>query len=271
MKVISFATVKDKVGRTTLTYTFGEWLAKKGYKVLLIDADPYCSLSQTYNVYQNTRTLTDIFEINRENQNKNPKDLIRHEHKNLDLLPSSKALSQINIDLQTQYNKELIMKIWIRNNYNALKKYDYILIDCSPDLSIVTINMIVASDVVFSPLKPNEYSNDVKALVISKFNHLKNTLVDPLNQHHSYVTAKLIFIGNRVGQDKRASEDFLKQMETKPNILTYFPENQLLNKSTLFHQPLSNLINNKTAFYRQNEAFFKQFEQAFLSMLRVIK
>ena len=65
MKVVSFATIKDKVGRTTLTYNFGEWLAKKGHKVLLIDADPYCSLSQTYNVYQNAKTLTDIFEINR--------------------------------------------------------------------------------------------------------------------------------------------------------------------------------------------------------------
>lgn len=270
MKIVSFATVKDKVGRTTLTYNFGEWLAKRGHKVLLIDADPYCSLSQTYNIYQNARTLTDIFEISRENQDRNPKDLILHEHKNLDLLPSSKKLSQINIDLQTQYNKELIMKIWIRNNYEVLKKYDYILIDCSPDFSIVTINMIVASDVVFSPLKPNEYSNDVKSLVISKFNHLQKTLVDPLDQQHSYVTAKLFFIGNRVGQDRQASEDFLKQMETAPDILTYFPEKQLLNKSTLFHQPLSSLMNKK-AIYRQNEAFFKQFEQAFLSMLRIIK
>lgn len=270
MKVVSFATIKDKVGRTTLTYNFGEWLAKKGHKVLLIDADPYCSLSQTYNVYQNTKTLTDIFEINRENQDKNPNDLIRHEHKNLDLLPSSKSLSQINIDLQTQYNKELIMKIWIRNNYEVLKKYDYILIDCSPDFSIVTINMIVASDVVFSPLKPNEYSDDVKALVISKFNHLQKTLVDPLDQHHSYVAAKLFFIGNRVGQNKQASENFLKQMETESDILTYFPEKELLNKSTLFHQPLSSLIDKKT-IYRQNETFFKHFEQSFLSMLSIIK
>ena len=107
-------------------------------------------------------------------------------------------------------------------------------------------------------------------MVISKFNHLQKTLVDPLDQHHSYVAAKLFFIGNRVGQNKQASENFLKQMETESDILTYFPEKELLNKSTLFRQPLSSLIDKKT-IYRQNETFFKHFEQSFLSMLSIIK
>ena len=51
MKIITFAAIKGGVGKTTLAFNFGEWLAKKGHKVLFLDLDHQCNLTQTYNIY----------------------------------------------------------------------------------------------------------------------------------------------------------------------------------------------------------------------------
>ena len=63
MKIISFAAIKGGVGKTTLAYNFGEWLAKNGKKILFIDLDHQCNLSQTYDVYgdESIGTVANIF------------------------------------------------------------------------------------------------------------------------------------------------------------------------------------------------------------------
>ncbi|TVX18848.1 ParA family protein, partial [Streptococcus pneumoniae] len=48
MKIITFAAIKGDVGKTTLTFNYGEWLARKGHKVLFIDLDHQCNLTQCY-------------------------------------------------------------------------------------------------------------------------------------------------------------------------------------------------------------------------------
>ena len=52
MKIITFSSIKGGVGKTTLTFNYGEWLSSKGYNVLLIDSDHQCSLTQTYDIYK---------------------------------------------------------------------------------------------------------------------------------------------------------------------------------------------------------------------------
>ena len=64
-------------------------------------------------------------------------------------------LDTINNDLQTRANKELLMYMWFSDNYDELKKFDYVLIDTHPDFSTITQNMIVISDLVFSPIEWN--------------------------------------------------------------------------------------------------------------------
>ena len=72
MKIITFAAIKGGVGKTTLSYNFGEWLAKQDKRVLLVDADSQCSLSQTYGIYNTKQNIADIFESN----NNRAQDLI---------------------------------------------------------------------------------------------------------------------------------------------------------------------------------------------------
>ena len=61
MKVITFAAIKGGVGKTTLTFNYAEWLAKKGQKVLLIDLDHQCNLTQCYNIYESKNTIANAF------------------------------------------------------------------------------------------------------------------------------------------------------------------------------------------------------------------
>lgn len=61
MKIITFAAIKGGVGKTTLAFNFSEWLARQGKKVLVIDLDHQCNLTQTYDIYDDTDTVANIF------------------------------------------------------------------------------------------------------------------------------------------------------------------------------------------------------------------
>ena len=57
MKIISFSAIKGGVGKTTLAYNYGEWLADKGNKILFIDIDHQCNLTQIYDIYDIKDTI----------------------------------------------------------------------------------------------------------------------------------------------------------------------------------------------------------------------
>lgn len=61
MKIITFSAIKGGVGKTTLAFNYGEWLAKNGKHVLFIDLDHQSNLTQTYNIYDNQDTVGNIF------------------------------------------------------------------------------------------------------------------------------------------------------------------------------------------------------------------
>ena len=61
MEIITFSAIKGGVGKTTLAFNYGEWLAKNGKHVLFIDLDHQSNLTQTYNIYDNQDTVGNIF------------------------------------------------------------------------------------------------------------------------------------------------------------------------------------------------------------------
>lgn len=263
MKIITFAAIKGGVGKTTLTYNYGEWLAEK-YKVLLIDADPQASLSQTYNVYHPNRSLTDVFN----NSHLSAPDLILHEP-NLDLIPSSVSLDDVESSLETRTNKEFVLYMWFYDNYQILKQYDYVLIDCHPDFSVITQNAIVLSDMVLSPIEPSQYSFNAKSMLLARFDTLKNTLVDP-KKRKSYVTAKLYFIGNRIRKGVASSQSFVSIMRKDPNTIAYIPERELLNQSTLFSKPIGQMATDHST-YEKNKSFFNDLFNTFETLTKLAK
>lgn len=245
--------MKGGVGKTTLTFNFGEWLAQSHQqKVLLIDADAQSSLSQTYDIYQPRKSLIHVFEDYRTPAS----DLIVHQA-NLDILPSSVYLNEIEASLATQTNKELILYMWLSSNYDYLKQYDYILIDCHPDFQLVTKNAIAASDLIFSPVEPSRYSLTSQGFLTEEFDRFRRELVSPQlvdGKHFSYVDAKLYFIGNRLKDDELV-KPFVDQIKQDKRVKAFIPENILFNQSTLFATPIVNMQHDPK--YQNQQEFFK--------------
>ena len=150
-------------------------------------------------------------------------------------------LDQILPQLDTRINKEFVLYIWLDDNYDYLKQYDYIIIDCHPDFSTITQNAIINSDLVISPIEPSQYSLNAKAILTDRFEQLQQDLVDPKavnGRRQSYVKAELYFIGNRIKFDEESNKSFIKIMKDDPKTIGFVPETELLNESTLFTIPV---------------------------------
>ena len=149
-KIIAIANQKGGVGKTTTAINLGGCLGVLEYKTLIIDADPQAN-STSGNGFdpKNTRNIYDCL-VN----GVHPKDLILNTaNPNLDILPSHMDLVGAEIEMINMPNREYLLK-------KALEKvkdeYDFILIDCSPSLGLITVNSIVAADSVMIPVQ-SEY------------------------------------------------------------------------------------------------------------------
>lgn len=144
-KIISFAMQKGGAGKTTTVKNTLKELANSGFKVLGIDIDAQGSLtiSSTNAIAlskSNAPTMSDIFL-----EGTPIKEIIIPIEENIDIAPALIKLSNVDLSLANQIARENFLK----RALNAVKSdYDYILIDCPPSLSLLTINALAASDYV---------------------------------------------------------------------------------------------------------------------------
>lgn len=150
-KTIAISNQKGGVGKTTTSYNFAYSLAEVGKKVLLVDFDPQGSLSLCFGIQQpdnlENTTYQLLSEVITDEEIDTNKYLISNGK--LDLIPSNIELSAMENSLVNTISRELILKTAL--NYFK-SNYDYIIIDCSPSLSMLTINALTACDSVLIPM-----------------------------------------------------------------------------------------------------------------------
>lgn len=152
-RVIAIANQKGGVSKTTTTVNLGIGLARKGKKVLVIDADPQSSLTESLGFHQKDQlevTLSSIMEKIMEDREVGQTEGILHHAEGIDLLPCNIELSGMEISIINAMSRETIMKRYIDQ---MREYYDYILIDCMPSLGMLTINAFAASDSVLIPVQ----------------------------------------------------------------------------------------------------------------------
>lgn len=152
-KVIAVANQKGGVGKTTTAGSVGIGLAKKGKKVLLIDADAQGSLTASLGYNQPDEievTLASIMGHVIREEIFEPYEGILHHDEGVDLLPANIELSGIELSLVNIMSREVIMREYVQYISDF---YDYVIIDCAPSLGMLTINALVCADAVLIPVQ----------------------------------------------------------------------------------------------------------------------
>ncbi len=150
-RIISIANQKGGVGKTTTTINLGAALAEEGYNVLLVDLDPQGNASTGLGVDPEDREYTTYDLILDEGSLAN---VIRPTSiEGLLIAPSTTDLSSADIEMMSIEKRSFLLHDALRQNEIDAYDLDFILIDCPPSLSLLTINAMVASDSVLIPLQ----------------------------------------------------------------------------------------------------------------------
>lgn len=152
-RIIAIANQKGGVGKTTTTINLSACLAEKGQKVLAIDMDPQGNMSSGLGLDKDSIDKTIYDMIIGENDIEEVID--RGTIENLDILPSNVDLSAVEIELIDVDNKEFVVKDAIQK---VKDNYDFIIIDCPPSLSLLTINAMTTADSVLVPIQCEYYA-----------------------------------------------------------------------------------------------------------------
>lgn len=170
-RVIAIANQKGGVGKTTTSINLSACIAETGKKVLAVDIDPQGNTTSGMGIdktgNRNTIYQVVIGECSIEDA------IIKNVYENLDLVSSDVNLAGAEIDLIGIEDREYILK----NQIEKIKEnYDFIIIDCPPSLTMLTVNAMTAADTVLVPIQCEYYALEGLSQLIHSIKLVKKKL-----------------------------------------------------------------------------------------------
>ena len=170
-RIIAIANQKGGVGKTTTAINLSASLASLGKKVLALDLDPQGNMTSGLGVDKD-QVGNSVYDLII-GQTGIEECICKEVIENLDVLPSNINLSAAEIELIGVENKEYI----IRNEMEKVKdRYDFVIIDCPPALSMLTINAMTTADSVLVPIQCEYYALEVLSQLIHTINLVQERL-----------------------------------------------------------------------------------------------
>lgn len=170
-RIIAVANQKGGVGKTTTSINLSACLAEAGQKVLVVDVDPQGNTTSGLGVDKNNVENT-IYELML-GECTVDEAIIKNVLDNLDVMPSNVNLAGAEIDLIGVEEREYILQ----KEINSVKdNYDFVIVDCPPSLSMLTVNAMTASDTVLVPIQCEYYALEGLSQLIHTINLVKKRL-----------------------------------------------------------------------------------------------
>ncbi len=169
--IIAITNHKGGTGKTTTAVNLGVALAKIKSKVLVVDLDPQGNLSYSLGYSEIANDLFHVF-----TGEKAVEEVMIHVE-NMDLLPSDMRMADIELSLHQVENREFVLKEILAP---LVGKYDYIIIDCPPSKSLLTVNALTASDAVIIPMLLDVLSIQGVIHILETIQEVKEVLNDKL-------------------------------------------------------------------------------------------
>lgn len=170
-KIIAIANQKGGVGKTTTSFNLGACLAAGGKRVLLVDADPQANATSGLGMEPSDNDAT-IYECMIDGYP--AKESVMHTQVNgLDIICSRIDLVGAEVELMRNPDRDRVLS----NVLASLKDdYDYILIDCSPSLGLITVNALTAADSVLIPVQAEYFALEGIAQLLNTVRIIKSRL-----------------------------------------------------------------------------------------------
>ncbi len=227
-KILAVANQKGGVGKTTTTVNLSTILAKRGKKVLLIDADPQGNATSglgaekevelsTYDVLVSDTPMKDVIQ-----------DTII---KNLKICPSNINLAGAEVELVSMMSREQRLKEKLEE---IKEKFDYIFIDCPPSLGLITLNSFTASDSVLIPVQCEYFALEGLGQLLNTINLVKKHL----NKNIQIEGALLTMYDIRTNLSNQVVKEVKKYFDDKV-YKTVIPRNVRLSEAPSYGMPIT--------------------------------
>tara|TARA_B100000029_G_scaffold502393_1_gene577575 strand:- start:345 stop:1145 length:801 start_codon:yes stop_codon:yes gene_type:complete len=175
-KIISVINQKGGVGKTTTVINLAAGLSMKGKKILVVDLDPQGNATTGLGLSNKESSELTIYSVL--NGNKKISEVVKKtKFENLDLITSNVDLSGLEVETAGDSRRAFMLKDELTSYLNDSRpSYDYVLIDCPPSLSLLTIMALVCSNSLVVPLQTEFFALEGLTQLMKTIDRIKNNL-----------------------------------------------------------------------------------------------